>query len=541
MKKLILAYLLWPLFCGAQEMISYNIQGQTIEFAVSQTEIYVEHEIEEKARFQDIVNGKNIPVLDNSTIMVMDKSRSFYTQKQKLISDTQTDFSKVEPVLVYSDGTRQITKGELNIMVREEGNLSDILMGITYKFEVNEFQKDLYHIKTNLSTPQLFQLVNSLNQNSSVVFAEPNFIRLLKPYTNDPEFDSQWSINNQGYLGGTVDADMDVEEAWDYSTGAGITVAIIDEGVDLTHPDLTANLLMGFDATGNGSNGAPNEDNDDAHDTACAGIVGAIADNTIGIAGVAYDTNILPVRIAFSNGLPLGDPNRRWVTNDTWVANGINWAWQNGADILSNSWGGGNPSATITSAINNAVNNGRNNGTVNLGSIVLFSSGNDNDAVAYPANLPNVIAVGAISMCNERKRSTSNGALLVGSTVQSDPENTSCDGEWWWGSNFGNEIDVVAPGVEIWTTDISGANGYTNDDLEPDFNGTSSACPNVAGVAALILSVNPNLTGQEARDIIESTAQKVGGYNYARTRGRANGTWNNEMGYGLVNALAAIQ
>tara|TARA_R110000868_G_scaffold411424_2_gene703875 strand:+ start:520 stop:1455 length:936 start_codon:yes stop_codon:yes gene_type:complete len=304
MKKLILVYLLWPLFCGSQEKVSYNLNGQNLEFAVSQTEIYVEHKTEDRVRVQEMANRENIPVLENSTIISMDKSRTFYNQKQKLISDAQTYFSRVEPVLIYSDGTRQIANGELNIMIKEEGNLNNILKGIAHEVKVNEFQKDLYHIKTNLSTSQLFQLVNSLNQNSSVVFAEPNFKRLLKPYTDDPEFASQWSINNQGYLGGTVDADMDVEEAWGFSTGAGITVAIIDEGVDLTHPDLTANLLAGFDATGNGSNGAPNEANDDAHGTACAGIVSAIADNTIGIAGVAHNANILPIRIAFSNGFP---------------------------------------------------------------------------------------------------------------------------------------------------------------------------------------------------------------------------------------------
>ena len=121
----------------------------------------------------------------------------------------------------------------------------------------------------------------------------------------------------------------------------------------------------------------------------------------------------------------------------------------------------------------------------------------------------------------------------------------SCDGENWWGSNYGSALDVVAPGVKIYTTDISGSKGYNsssgeNGDYNTNFNGTSAACPHVAGVAALVLSANPSLSAQEVRRIIESTAQKVGNYNYSYNSNRPNGTWNNEMGYGLVDAKAAV-
>ncbi|MGB3547289.1 MAG: S8 family serine peptidase, partial [Saprospiraceae bacterium] len=244
-------------------------------------------------------------------------------------------------------------------------------------------------VKTGLETTTLFELVDELQNDKRIDFVEPNFIRLIKPHTNDPFLSSQWAINNQGYLGGTIDADMDVDDAWAFATGAGIKVAVLDEGVDLTHPDLTNNLLTGFDATGNNSNGGPNETNNDAHGTACAGIIGAIANNTSGIAGVAYNSKIIPVRIAFSNG-PF------WTTNDNWIANGINWAWQNGADVLSNSYGGGSYSSTIENAINNAVNLGREDANGNpRGSVVLFSSGNDpggnGNPVSFPAYVNNAI------------------------------------------------------------------------------------------------------------------------------------------------------
>jgi hypothetical protein len=99
----------------------------------------------------------------------------------------------------------------------------------------------------------------------------------------------------------------------------------------------------------------------------------------------------------------------------------------------------------------------------------------------------------------------------------------------------------MAPGVLIPTTDRQGSNGYVTGDYILNFNGTSSACPHVAGVAALVLSVNPNLTGQQVRDIIESTAQKVGEYTYQPTADRPNGTRNDQMGYGLVDAYAAVK
>ena len=145
--------------------------------------------------------------------------------------------------------------------------------------------------------------------------------------------------------------------------------------------------------------------------------------------------------------------------------------------------------------------------------------------------MSNVVAVGATNMFDERK----------------SPE-TAYHDECWYndcsgGSNFGAEIDVVAPGVFVYTTDISGSAGYSSGDYKSNFNGTSSACPQVAGVAALILSLNPNFTQTQVREIIETTTDKIGGYTYtaAFQNYGASETWNNEVGYGRVNAFSAVQ
>lgn len=517
--------------------MSYIHRGKLFEFNVSEIEVYVEFDLNEKVALEK-QNPNDFHLLSDKSAILSTKNLkgTFENRKQILLNDFSNQLKRIDPVLIYQDGTRQIAMGELNIRFKTKGSLNNILKGIEFSFEQNQFDDNLYSVKTNLSTNELFELVTKLQDNSQIEFIEPNFIRLIKPQTSDPYYGSQWSINNQGYLGGTVDADMDVDEAWAFSTGSGINVAIIDEGVDLTHTDLTSNLLTGYDATGNGSNGAPNETNNDYHGTACAGIVGAIANNSSGTAGVAYDSKIIPVRIGYTNGYPLGSIYRALIAYDNWIANGINWAWQNGADILSNSWGGGSDSSTINNAISNAVNNGRNG----KGCLVFFATGNENYNVIYPATLENVIAVGATSMCDERKRSTDDANALQNLDTHPDPNGTSCDGEWWWGSNYGNEIDLVAPGVQIYTTDISGTYGRDVGDYNSHFNGTSSACPNAAGVAALILSAKPSLTQQQARTILETSTDKVSGYTYSTTSGHSNGTWNIEMGYGRINAKKAL-
>ncbi|MFN7328204.1 MAG: S8 family serine peptidase, partial [Bacteroidota bacterium] len=250
--------------------------------------------------------------------------------------------------------------------------------------------------------------------------------------------------------------------------------------------------------------------------------------------GVAFNARIIPIRMAIVS------PEGFFLNlTETMKATCFNEAVNRGADIISCSWGGGAASAQLNAAIQNAVSNGR-NGRGGQGCIVLFSAGNNNASISSEASNQNVIAVGASSTCDTRKRSSNNPAL-VNPGVSPDPEGVSCDGEGWWGSNFGTGLDVLAPGVWITTTDNVGANGFVAGNFNDRFNGTSAACPNAAAVVALILSVNPNLTGVQARDILEQTCFKIPNGNFqANVAGQPNGTWSNQAGHGRLNAAAAV-
>jgi ELWxxDGT repeat protein len=315
------------------------------------------------------------------------------------------------------------------------------------------------------------------------------------------EFDHlQWSLANNEQLWGHAGADIRAVDAWDVTHGSdSITIAVLDEGVDLTHPDLAGKLVTGYDATDGGGSGGPS--GDDAHGTGCAGIAAAITDNVLGVAGIAREAKIMPVRIGYDDG------TGAWATSDSWIADAIDWAVAHGADVLSNSWGGGSPATVIDDAIDDARENGRGG----LGAVVVFAAGNDNGPVHYPGSLATVLTVAATSPCDERKAPS------------------SCDGEFWWGSNYGPEIDIAAPGVHMYTTDISGTSGYDSGDYHYNFNGTSSATPVVAGAAALLLGQDPSMTAAEVEAQLMATADDL----------LAPG-WDQETGFGRVNAYRAL-
>jgi subtilisin family serine protease len=375
------------------------------------------------------------------------------------------------------------------------------------------------------------QMANYFHETGYFSASEPDFMvdsfytSIQANFPNDLYFNDQWGLSNTGQYCNTNGIDINFCNASQLTFGnSNVIIAVIDQGLEMNHPDMTNIYSVSYDT----ENDMTQSNIYGPHGTACAGIIGANPNNEAGISGIAPSCQIMSI----SNELVLQTGTKQKL------ANGINFAWQNGAHVISNSWGHDNlQSSLIDDAINNAFENGRNG----KGSIVVFSAGNNNSSLIYPANSnPNILTVGAISPSGKRK-----------SPNTCDTEN--------WGSNYGDELDIVAPGVLVPTIDRQGNEGYNpnipihrriggtlvNDDFDDNdytiwFNGTSAACPHVSSVAGLILSFNHSFTQKEIADIIESSSQKVGGYNYQNISGRPNDTWNNEMGYGLLDACRAI-
>ena len=531
----------WSVF--AQSNFIYTSEGEKLYFTVRKDKVLIKTNQESNASSLSAQDAfQSVSIINGNTVIATVNPLDFDIEQlppSALISD-------MTYMLEYTNGELQCPTDKIFVKCNGEYTIEQVIAGIQEQVvsaELTYPESEVYTLTLNTKLNDVLALTHTLFESGLCEFAEPSFLRLIQPA--NPYYGNQWGFNNTGQYGGNAGCDIKAPEAWNITKGSSnIKVAVVDEGVDLNHPDLYSNLLAGYDATDayyGGADGSMTGGNH--HGTACAGIIAA-ADNDIGVVGVAPACKIIPVRIAYTYYGMVGFMFQ-WITYDDWVADGIRYAWHDaGADVISNSWSWTSFSSTISAEIQNALTLGRNG----KGSVVVFASGNKNSEVSYPANSnPNILAVGAISPCCERKRSSHLASQINDDRITPDPQGVSCDGETGWGSNYGTTLDIVAPGVFIPTTDISGPNGtnqgggdFSDVDYTQYFNGTSSACPHVAGVAALVLSVNPKFTAVQVNNIIESTAQKVGSYTYQSTAGRLNGSWNNEMGYGLVDAYAAV-
>lgn len=347
-------------------------------------------------------------------------------------------------------------------------------------------------------------IIQELHDRGMLEWGEPDFkMEIVK--RNDPYYQYQWHLNNTGGtdLGGKAllnDADIDAPEAWSVTLGNNVTVGVIDDGLE-NHEDM-ATLLPGY-TPASGGDGTPST-TDAGHGQQCAGLIAALH-NDIGVRGVAPGVDVFSVNIFAPN------------TTNADVADGINWAVNAGADVLSNSWGFTSCTtnvSSITSAFDNAANNGRGG----LGCIILVASGNDfNSCVSYPADLPSVTAVGGISGDGERSNFSNYGPTLDIVAPSND--------DW----EFNNQGQLIATAHDLVTIDREGNAGWFTGNYSDGFGGTSGATPIAAGVAALVLSVNPNLTKAEVENILYTTADDIGPAGF-----------DNEYGNGRVNAYQAV-
>ena len=294
--------------------------------------------------------------------------------------------------------------------------------------------------------------VSELRADPDVVWAERDRLRTAAA---DPLAGLEWALDNSGQSvwgrRGTLDADIDAPEAWAISRGTGATVAVVDSGVDLAHPDLVDRLLPGYDWVGDDS--VPQDGN--GHGTHVAGTVAA-SENGLGAVGVAPEASIIPLRVLNNNGAGWGSD----------VANAFDWAGDRGVRIVNASLG----SDGITLAERLAIRD-------HPGTLYVVAAGNDGENVDVTPHYPCAY--------------TEANVLCVGATDSSDAMASF--------SNYGaNGVDLFAPGVDIASTYPVGFGSWLEDGYEM-LNGTSMATPHVAGAAALIASRHPEYTASQIK------------------------------------------
>lgn len=383
----------------------------------------------------------------------------------------------------------------------------------------NKKKKDTYILNFD-SNQDIDHLIKQYNNSNLFEYVEPDFIgvgggkKAALQYTpNDTYFSRQFGLYNDGTFSqspATNDADIDMELGWDIEQGdESIIVAILDSGIKLEHPEFNGRLWINSNETINGidddNNGyiddingwdfANNDNNptdDHGHGTNVTGIIGANSNNNRGYSGVDHNCKLMIGKILDQN-------NSGYYS---WWTDAIYYAVDNGAKIINMSVGGSGYSSSMKDAIDYAYNNGV--------TVVACMMNENNNTTFYPAGYQNTIAVGSTNPNDER----------------STP--------FFWsptsGSNYGNHIDVVAPGNYIYGLDYQSNTNYNS-----YWGGTSQAAPIVAGISSLLLAQDPNRTPDDIRSILRNTAEDQVGNASEDIVG-----YDNYYGYGRVNAYQAL-
>lgn len=325
-----------------------------------------------------------------------------------------------------------------------------------------------------------------LRHEPGVDFAEPSYILRLLREPNDTYYRGrQWNLGRIG-----------MPEAWDVAVGAGApAVAVIDSGVDASHPDLAGKLLPGWNAIANTADVYDAE----GHGTHVAGLLAAQTDNAQGIAGVTWSGKVVPVKVSRFDG----------TSQSPVVSAAINWAVDNGARIINLSLGGPYPSEILRRAVERA----RQRGVLIVAAAGNCARGGDNcterNQVEYPAAFPGVLAVGATTFDDQSATYSTQGRYIGIAAPGGDADATDTDDRRWI---FGPVPRAIS------------SSGYAR------FVGTSQAAPHVAGVAALVWEVAPRLTADDVATLLRDTAVDLG-----------SPGWDQAFGFGRINAAAALR
>ncbi|MDJ0736847.1 MAG: S8 family serine peptidase [Nostocaceae cyanobacterium] len=399
------------------------------------------------------------------------------------------------------------------------------------------------------------KIANHLMVLPEVVAAEPNILIQQESHyrPRDTLYNQQWYLHHNGGRDLTQLSHISVEQAWDITRGVrSVVVAVVDDSFDLHHPDFQGQgkIVAPRDLKENDFLPLPGE-RETSHGTACAGIAVA-EENGQGVVGVAPGCAFMPIRTT-------------GFLDDESIEEIFEWAIQKGASIISCSWGASAVYFPLSlrqrAAITRAATQGRNG----KGCVILFAAGNANRPIngnIYERNWledvvkgntywlsgfavhPDTIAVAASTSLNKKAAYSNWGANISVCA----PSNNAPPGMWFPETGFiytQPAISGYQPGRGMFTTDQLGTAGYNFGDFVSNFGGTSSATPVVAGVAALILSANPDLTASQVKGILEETADKIVDFDPDPQLGMRGGTYDKNghsqwFGYGKVNAKAAV-
>ncbi|MFO5472720.1 MAG: S8 family peptidase, partial [Dolichospermum sp.] len=400
------------------------------------------------------------------------------------------------------------------------------------------------------------KITNQLQKLSEVLAAEPNIIIQQEPHyrPKDSLYPQQWYLNHNGGNQLIAGSHISVEQAWDTTRGVrSIIVAVVDDSFDLNHPDFQGNgkIVAPRDLKENDFLPLPGE-KETSHGTACAGLAVA-EENGAGIVGVAPGCAMMPIRTT-------------GFLDDQSIEDVFNWAVEKGASVISCSWGASAVYFPLSirqrAAISHATTNGRNG----KGCVIVFAAGNANRPINgtineqnWPRNIvkantnwlsgfavhPDVITVSASTSLN-KKAAYSNWGDNISVCA---PSNNAPPGMWFQETGFVYTQPAIVSslfGLGILTADQLGAAGYDAGNFTNNFGGTSSATPIVAGVAALVLSANPDLTAQEVKQILQDTADKIIDNSSDPQLNINGGTYDSNghsqwFGYGKVNAAKAVR
>lgn len=374
--------------------------------------------------------------------------------------------------------------------------------------EKHDFIQSITYVLINNSGISNFQICMDLSAYDGINYAQPNlhFSAKSNYVTNDTHLAEQW------YLDQPNDADIDAKEAWDISKGKlaynPLFIGILDgHGIDSQHEDLYYNF--------GGYNAADDnylivvEDEEENHGTAVTGIVGAYTNNEIGISSVGFSSAAYLVKIGYNYG-----PGGSFNTSDLILIRACEHIISISLQIvaIANTYSLG--AWANTEAVRNAFKDMREMSRDGDGSVILASMGNDStsNVQSYPALFPHVIGVGATDQADQRCAF----------------------------SNYGDSLDLVAPGNEIYTLDRTGPDGYTTSNY-CNISGTSAACPVAAATIALIASKYPYESWEFYQKILCGTCDKIEDYSFSYDFGYSYSTRNAEVGYGRVNAFRAVQ